>query len=91
MLARAVGDDGAEAGYVLAPSAIKPEPVSIDVKVVLIGDLGLYHLLYASDEEFRLGWSAGVSATPGSWVWWVAWLAAGLALLRRLERRARAS
>jgi ATP-dependent Lon protease len=38
---------------VLGPPALKPAPVSIAVKVVLIGDAHLYSLLYAYDEDFK--------------------------------------
>jgi lon-related putative ATP-dependent protease len=38
---------------VLGPPAIKPEPVRICVKVVLIGDAHLYALLYHYDEDFK--------------------------------------
>jgi ATP-dependent Lon protease len=34
-------------------SSIKPEPVELNLKVILIGDAFTYHLLYAHDEEFR--------------------------------------
>lgn len=37
----------------LALSAIKPEPIEIDVKVILIGDPEVYEILYAADEEFQ--------------------------------------
>lgn len=43
----------AEAGYLLTPSGIKPEPVPLNLKVVLIGDLGLYQMLHVHDEDFR--------------------------------------
>ncbi|MEO0108525.1 MAG: AAA family ATPase [candidate division WOR-3 bacterium] len=36
----------------LALSAIKPEAIAIDVKVILIGDPEVYEILYAFDEEF---------------------------------------
>lgn len=39
--------------YLLATSAIKPEPVQIDVKVVMIGDDSIYRLLYLRDEDFK--------------------------------------
>lgn len=32
---------------------LKPEPIPVDVKVVLVGNLWLYSLLYYFDEEFR--------------------------------------
>jgi ATP-dependent Lon protease len=37
----------------LGPAALKPEPVEVNVKVVLIGDAHLYSLLWAYDEEFK--------------------------------------
>lgn len=37
-----------------APAAtIRPEPIALDVKVVLIGHPLIYHLLYYFDEDFR--------------------------------------
>lgn len=32
---------------------LRPEPIPLDVKVILIGNPGIYHLLYGSDETFR--------------------------------------
>lgn len=32
---------------------LRPEAVALDLKVILIGSLRLYHLLYALDEDFR--------------------------------------
>jgi lon-related putative ATP-dependent protease len=37
----------------LALSAIKPEPIEIDVKVLLIGDPEVYQILYSADDEFQ--------------------------------------
>jgi lon-related putative ATP-dependent protease len=34
-------------------SGLKPEPVQIQVKVVVVGSPMLYHMLYSLDEEFR--------------------------------------
>jgi ATP-dependent Lon protease len=34
-------------------SAMKPEPVDVDVKVVIVGDSYLYQLLYFYDEDFK--------------------------------------
>ncbi len=34
-------------------SGLKPEPIEIDVKVIMIGDAFLYHLLYDRDEDFK--------------------------------------
>ncbi len=40
--------------YGLIPtSTLKPEPIPVDLKVVLIGNPLIYHLLYAYDEDFR--------------------------------------
>jgi len=37
----------------LATVTLEPEPIPLDIKVVLIGDERLYQLLYALDEDFR--------------------------------------
>lgn len=37
--------------YVL-PSALKPDPMPLDVKIVLIGEEFLYHLLHALEDDF---------------------------------------
>lgn len=42
----------AESALFLLPSALKPDPVPLDVKVVLIGDEYLYALLLHYDEDF---------------------------------------
>ncbi|MEO0136607.1 MAG: ATP-binding protein [candidate division WOR-3 bacterium] len=39
--------------YILSTSALKPEPISVDVKVVMIGNEWLYYLLYYGDEDFK--------------------------------------
>ncbi|NWF91395.1 MAG: AAA family ATPase [Syntrophaceae bacterium] len=39
--------------YILSTSALKPEPIECDVKVILIGDTYLYHLLYNLDDDFK--------------------------------------
>jgi ATP-dependent Lon protease len=39
--------------YFLGTSALKPEPVDLDVKVVMIGDNFLYYLLFYRDEDFK--------------------------------------
>jgi lon-related putative ATP-dependent protease len=36
----------------LALSALKPEPIEISVKVIMVGDPYIYSLLYANDEDF---------------------------------------
>lgn len=43
---------GSHSGYVVA-SSLKPEPIPLDVKVIVIGDAYTYSLLYYYDEEFR--------------------------------------
>jgi lon-related putative ATP-dependent protease len=35
------------------PPALKPEPIELDVKVVLVGDQRLYDLFYLLEEDFR--------------------------------------
>ncbi len=50
---RAVEITGAESLFMIALSAIKPEPVAVDVKVIMIGDSRIYHLLYQADDEFK--------------------------------------
>jgi len=37
----------------LAMASLKPQPIDIDVKVILVGNPLLYHLLYNFDEDFR--------------------------------------
>lgn len=39
--------------WFFAPSGLKPEPIEIDVKVIMIGDAFLYHLLYDRDDDFK--------------------------------------
>lgn len=39
--------------FMMAGSGIKPEPIPLNVKVVVIGDARLYHLLYGLDEDFK--------------------------------------
>jgi lon-related putative ATP-dependent protease len=39
--------------YPFTSTAIKPEPVDINVKVILIGDRSLYEMLYEYEEDFR--------------------------------------
>jgi len=38
---------------VLTTISLAPEPIPLDVKVIMIGDGGLYYLLHGLDEEFR--------------------------------------
>lgn len=37
----------------LTMTTLKPEPIPLDIKVILIGSPMLYHLLYRFDEDFR--------------------------------------
>lgn len=39
--------------YLFAVSALKPEPIKVDLKVIMIGDPFVYHLLYERDEDFK--------------------------------------
>ena len=39
--------------YMMAGSGIKPEPIPLDVKVVLIGDPSIYNLLLQMDPDFK--------------------------------------
>ncbi len=39
-------------GY-LVTSTLKPEPIPLNLKVLLIGDFEIYHALYNMDEDFR--------------------------------------
>ncbi|HUL45163.1 MAG TPA: ATP-binding protein [Bacteroidota bacterium] len=42
-----------ESGVFGAASAFKPEPIEIDVKVVMLGDADIYALLYDQDDDFK--------------------------------------
>lgn len=37
----------------LAMASLKPEPIELNLKVILVGNPMLYHLLYSYDEDFR--------------------------------------
>jgi ATP-dependent Lon protease len=39
--------------YLFATSALKPEPIECNVKVIMIGDTYLYHLLFNLDDDFK--------------------------------------
>jgi ATP-dependent Lon protease len=39
--------------YLISTSRLKPEPINIDVKVVLIGEAYIYNLLYFFDADFK--------------------------------------
>jgi ATP-dependent Lon protease len=42
-----------ESGLLGTNSGLKPEPIDLDVKVIMIGDPYLYHTLYEWDEDFQ--------------------------------------
>ncbi len=46
-----IEEAGERLGFI-ATKSLRPEPIPLDVKVVLIGRTSLYHLLYALDEDF---------------------------------------
>jgi ATP-dependent Lon protease len=39
--------------YIFSTSALKPEPIECNVKIIMIGDAYLYHLLYGLDDDFK--------------------------------------
>ncbi|HUL31810.1 MAG TPA: ATP-binding protein [Thermodesulfobacteriota bacterium] len=39
--------------YFFSTSALKPEPMECDTKVILIGDAQIYYLLYSLDDDFK--------------------------------------
>ena len=39
--------------FAVSSAAMKPEPVEINVKVILIGDRDMYEMLYAYEEDFK--------------------------------------
>ncbi len=39
--------------YLISTSRLKPEPIDLDVKVVLIGDSSIYNILYYQDVDFK--------------------------------------
>jgi len=39
--------------YMITTSRLKPQPIDIDVKVVMIGDTRIYNILYFQDEDFK--------------------------------------
>jgi ATP-dependent Lon protease len=42
-----------ESGLLGASSALKPEPIDLNVKVIMIGDAVIYQMLYQLDDDFR--------------------------------------
>jgi len=47
-----IEDPGRQMG-IIATTSLTPDPIPLDVKVVLIGDAQTYYILYAMDEEFQ--------------------------------------
>lgn len=45
-------EDAMQAPGVLATTTLSPEPIPLDLKVVLVGDLQTYYALYGLDEQF---------------------------------------
>jgi ATP-dependent Lon protease len=39
--------------YFFSTSALKPEPIECNTKVIMIGDADIYHLLYNADDDFK--------------------------------------
>jgi ATP-dependent Lon protease len=39
--------------YFFAASALKPEPIECNTKVIMIGDAHIYYLLYSMDDDFK--------------------------------------
>ncbi|MBD3333945.1 MAG: AAA family ATPase [Candidatus Eisenbacteria bacterium] len=39
--------------YLISASALKPEPIDIDVKIIMIGDWRSFDILYRLDDDFR--------------------------------------
>jgi ATP-dependent Lon protease len=39
--------------YLIGGTALKPEPIDLKSKIIMIGDNRLYHLLYGFDEDFK--------------------------------------
>ena len=39
--------------FFFTPARLKPQPININVKVILIGDAYIYHLLFYKDEDFK--------------------------------------
>jgi lon-related putative ATP-dependent protease len=39
--------------FLFSSARLKPEPIKIDVKVVMIGDSSIYNLLYAYEDDFK--------------------------------------
>jgi predicted ATP-dependent protease len=61
-----------EAAGILPAATLRPEPIPLDVKAVMIGTPDIYHLLYSLDEEFgklfkiRADFDVVIDRTPES-------------------------
>ncbi len=42
-----------EQSFGLAPTGMKPEAINLNVKVIMIGEAEIYHLLYYRDDDFK--------------------------------------
>ena len=42
-----------EHASVIATASVNPDPIPLDVKVIIIGNMGIYQTLYQHDEDFR--------------------------------------
>lgn len=42
-----------DVAFQLTPTALKPDPIPLNVKVIMIGDENLYQHLYANEEDFK--------------------------------------
>jgi predicted ATP-dependent protease len=80
-------EDAAEALGLTETRALRPDPIPLDVKVVLLGELLHYQLLYALDPDFRelvkvrADFDTLLERTPGNEIAYAASLAAGAAPL----------
>lgn len=45
-------------------SGLKPEPVKVNTKVIVVGSAFLYHLLYAWDDDFMRSSRSGRTSFP---------------------------
>ncbi|MEW6263028.1 MAG: ATP-binding protein [Thermodesulfobacteriota bacterium] len=45
-------DDPTEMFGLITTKSMKPDPIPLDIKIILIGEPYLYHLLYSQDEQF---------------------------------------
>jgi hypothetical protein len=79
----AVEEAGERLGFISTKS-LRPEPIPLDVKVILIGQPQLYYLLRTYDEDFGSTWIA--QRWPGSWSMAPGWWRISRSSLRTLPR-----